>query len=155
MKRLRYQNGPLDRVDAAILRALSDDARMTLAALARRVGLSAPSVSERIQRLEEAGVLTGYSAQIDPVALGLPIAAYLRVRPLPGQLRKVAEILAGLGAIVEADRVTGEDCFVAKAHVRSLTELEELIDQIIPFATTNTSIIQSGTVPRRLPPFPV
>ena len=151
MRRLRFQNGPLDSVDAAILRALGKDARVTMSDLARSVGLSAPSVTERVRRLEEAGVIRGYEADVAPAALGLPLAAYLRIRPMPGLLRKVAEVLQGLPAIVECDRVTGDDCFVAKAYVRDVAELEALVDEIIPFAMTNTSIIQSSPVKRRLP----
>lgn len=153
MKHLRFQTGPLDAVDAALLRALAKDARATMVDLARAVGLSPPSVTERVHRLEDAGVIQGYSAVVDPAALGLPLAAYLRIRPIPGQLGKVAEILLALEAVVECDRVTGEDCFVAKAHVRSVAELEALIDEIIPYAMTNTSIIQSSPVKRRLPQF--
>jgi Lrp/AsnC family leucine-responsive transcriptional regulator len=107
-------------------------------------------VAERIKRLEEAGVIEGYAAKINPKALGLPIAAWLRIRPIPGQLRKVAAILNDLPEIVECDRITGEDCFIARAYLRSVEELEWLIDQIIPYAMTNTSIIQSSPVPRRL-----
>ncbi len=154
MKRLRYKNSDVDATDVKILRALSEDARVTMADLARTTGLSAPSVTERVRRLEEAGIVTGYVARIDPAALGLPLAAYLRIRPIPGQLEKVAEVLNGLPAIVECDRVTGEDCFIAKAHVSSMQDLEKVIDQIIPFAMTNTSIIQSSPVKRRLPPLP-
>jgi Lrp/AsnC family leucine-responsive transcriptional regulator len=154
MKRLRSQNGSIDTTDAKILRALAENARITMADLARKAGLSAPSVTERVRRLEEAGIVTGYAARIDPAALGLPLAAYVRIRPMPGQLEKVAEVLNGLEAIVECDRVTGEDCFIARAHVRSMQELERVIDAIIPFAMTNTSIIQSSPVKRRLPPLP-
>jgi Lrp/AsnC family leucine-responsive transcriptional regulator len=84
------------------------------------------------------------SAVIDPAALGLSLAAYLRIRPMPGQLRRVAEVLMQLPAVVECDRVTGEDCFIAKAYLRDVAELEALIDEIIPYAMTNTSIIQSS-----------
>ncbi len=152
MKRLRYQDGTLDATDLRILGALAEDARISVAELARSVGLSAPSVAERIKRLEEAGVIGGYSAQIDPKALGLPIAAWLRIRPIPGQLPRVADLLRRLPEIVECDRVTGEDCFIARAHLASVDDLEQLIDKIIPFATTNTSIIQSSPVRRRPPP---
>ncbi|MGE0213101.1 MAG: Lrp/AsnC family transcriptional regulator [Parvibaculaceae bacterium] len=154
MKRLRYENGVLDGIDRRLLELLVADARTPMAELARDVGLSAPSAAERIRRLEEAGVIQGYSAKIDPKALGLPLAAWLRVRPLPGELQTVVEILRGLPAIVECDRITGEDCFLARAHVRSVEELERLIDRIIPHAMTNTSIIQSTPVERRLPPLP-
>jgi Lrp/AsnC family leucine-responsive transcriptional regulator len=152
VKRLRYENGDLDATDARILGALVDDARISIADLARSVGLSPPSVSERIKRLEEVGVIEGYTVTINPKALGLPIAAWLRIRPIPGQLQKVADILRGLPEIVECDRITGEDCFIARAHVRSVEGLEKLIDQVIPYAMTNTSIIQSSPVKRRLPP---
>jgi Lrp/AsnC family leucine-responsive transcriptional regulator len=152
MKRLRYENGTLDAIDVRILDALVADARVSVADLARAVGLSPPSVSERMKRLEEAGVIEGYTVRINPQALGLPLAAWLRIRPIPGELKRVAEILRGLPAIVECDRITGDDCFIARAHVRSVAELESLIDAIIPYAMTNTSIIQSSPVPRRLPP---
>ncbi len=152
MKRLRYENGELDATDARILEALIEDARISIAELARSVGLSPPSVSERIKRLEEAGVIEGYTLKIDPKALGLPLAAWLRIRPIPGQHHKVAEILRELPEIVECDRITGEDCFIARAHVRSVDDLEKLVDQVIPYAMTNTSIIQSSPVKRRPPP---
>ncbi len=152
MRRLRYENADVDATDARILEALIDDARISIAELARTVELSPPSVSERIKRLEEAGVIEGYTLRINPKALGLPLAAWLRIRPVPGQFHKVAEILQRLPEIVECDRITGEDCFIARAHVRSLDDLEKLIDQVIPYAMTNTSIIQSSPVKRRLPP---
>src|SRR5262249_8800665 len=149
MKRLRSENRPLDDTDARLLRALADDARISVAELARTVGLSPPSVSERMKRLEEAGAIEGYAAKINPRALGVPGSAWLRVRPMPGRLQKVSEILQELPQIVECDRVTGEDCFIARAYVASVEDLQRLIDQIIPHAMTNTSIIQSSPVPRR------
>ncbi len=155
MKRLRYVTGPVDAIDARILDQLVADARTSIAEIARTVGLSAPSVSERIKRLEETGVIEGYAARINPAALGLGLSAWLRIRPVPGELRRVAEILRRLPAIVECDRVTGEDCFIARAHVESVQALEAVIDEIMPLAMTNTAIIQSSPVARRLPPIPV
>ncbi|RLP23417.1 Lrp/AsnC family transcriptional regulator [Mesorhizobium sp. YM1C-6-2] len=153
MKRLRYEDGPLDAVDARIIKTLAEDARTSVADIARLVGLSGPSVSERIRRLEENGVIDGYTVRLNASGIGLPIAAWLRVRPLPGELSRVTEILRGLPEVVECDRITGDDCFIAKAHVRSMEHLEKVIDRIIPFAMTNTSIIQSSPVRRRLPAF--
>lgn len=135
-----------------LVKALVADARTSIAELARMVGLSSPSVSERIRRLEEAGVIEGYTATINPKALGLPLAAWLRIRPVPGQLQKVVGILRDLPEVVECDRITGEDCFIARAYVGSVEDLERLIDQLMPYAMTNTSIIQSSPVERRLPP---
>lgn len=154
MKRRRFENGSLDEVDVALLRALAADARTSTADLARLVGMSAPSVAERVRRLEEAGVIEGYATRISPAALGLGLSAWLRIRPVPGELARVAEIIRGLPEIVQCDRVTGEDCFIARAHVRSVADLERLIDAIMPYAMTNTSIIQSSPVPARLPPIP-
>lgn len=142
----------IDDVDRKLLLALSADARTSLADLARLVRLSAPSVADRLRRLEERGVVNGYGVDVDPAALGLPLAAWLRIRPVPGNLHKVAALLDEMKEIVECDRITGEDCFIAKAHLASVGALEQLIDRINPYAMTNTSIIQSSPVPRRLPP---
>jgi Lrp/AsnC family transcriptional regulator, leucine-responsive regulatory protein len=152
MKRLRFENGSLDAVDMKLLDALAADARISIAELGRQVGLSSPSVSERMRRLEEADVIEEYTVRINPKTIGLPVAAWLRIRPIPGKLQKVVEILQGLPEIVECDRVTGEDCFIARAHLRSVEHLEQLIDRIIPHAMTNTAIIQSSPVKCRLPP---
>ncbi len=152
MKRLGFENGALDRIDARILAALAGNARMSTADLARSVGLSPPSVTERVRRLEDAGVITGYEARIAPSGIGYPVSAWLRVRPVPGELSRVADILRGIPEITECDRVTGEDCFLARVHVAAVTDLERIIDQIIPYAMTNTAIVQSSTVPPRLPP---
>jgi len=150
----RFKNGKLDRTDAEIIKTLCADGRISLAELARRVDLSSPSVSERIKRLEDVGIIDGYSANIDPKALGLAIGAWLRIRPMPGQLARVAEILAGIDEIVECDRITGEDCFVAKAYVKSVEDIAKLVDRITPYAMTNTSIIQTSPIKRRLVPLP-
>lgn len=151
MKRVRYINGAVDELDTELLRALSENARTPIKDLARRVGLSAPSTAERVRRLEEAGVIQGYTIRIDPRAIGLSLAIYIRLRPMPGELARVAELLNATPEIIECDRVTGDDCFVAKAMVATVGDLEALIDRFLPFATTNTAIIQSSPVERRIP----
>jgi Lrp/AsnC family transcriptional regulator, leucine-responsive regulatory protein len=155
MKRVRHVNGGLDDVDARILRTLAADARMPMKELARTVGLSAPSAAERVRRLEEVGIIQGYTVRVDPRALGLPLAVYVRVRPMPGELAHVARLLASKPEIVLCDRVTGDDCFIAKAFVESVDDLERLLDDILPFATTNTSLVQSSPVASRLPEIPL
>lgn len=155
MKRLRYQNYDLDAIDKTILTTLVENARTTTADLSRNVGLSAPSVAERVRRLEEAGIITGYGATISPEALGLPISVWLRIRPVPGEMKHVAKIIQSIPQITQCDRVTGEDCFLARAHLMSIADLERVIDRIVPYAMTNTSIIQSSPVEPRLPSFPV
>ncbi|GGA59110.1 Lrp/AsnC family transcriptional regulator [Pelagibacterium lentulum] len=154
MKRLGYESAGLDEIDAVILTTLIENGRTTTAELARKVKMSSPSVAERVRRLEEAGIITGYSAVISPRAIGLPIAVWLRVRPVPGEMQRVAEIIQGIPEITQCDRVTGEDCFLARAHLASIADMERVIDLIVPYAMTNTSIIQSSPVEKRLPPLP-
>jgi Lrp/AsnC family leucine-responsive transcriptional regulator len=151
MKRLGNENPELDVVDLKILRSLAEDARTKVAEIARLVGMSAPSVAERIRRMQDSGAIEAYTIRINPAAFGLPLSAWLRIRPVPGQLAKVTEILKNLPEIAQCDRVTGEDCFIARVHVASVIDLERVIDQIIPYAMTNTSIIQSSPVTVRLP----
>ena len=147
----RRQNGVStdDPTNRQIVTALQGDARLTLAELGRRVGLSSPAVAERVQRLEADGVIAGYRAQIDPRAFGYALTAVVRVRPAPRQLPKVAEVARATPEVVECHRITGEDCFFLKAHVRDVTHLEELIDRFTPFGQTTTSIVQSSPVPAR------
>jgi Lrp/AsnC family transcriptional regulator, leucine-responsive regulatory protein len=151
MKRLRSLVNDLDAVDGKLLRLLDKNSRTSTADLARALGMSAPSVAERVRRLEEAGVIRRFTVEVDPAALGYPLAVYIRIRPATGQNAKVAQVVAEIQEIVQCDRVTGDDCFLARAHVRSVEDLELLIDRITPFGQTNTSIIQSSPVTRRLP----
>jgi Lrp/AsnC family transcriptional regulator, leucine-responsive regulatory protein len=152
----RYQNSKqlLDALNIAILRALTEDARLSMSALARRVGLSPPAVTERVQRLEEAGVIRGYRADINPAAVGLPVAAWVRIRPGPGQLMKVAELAAGLAEVVECHRITGDDCFLIKVHVAAVDQLETVLDRFLLYGQTNSSVVQSSPVPPRPVPLP-
>ena len=138
----------LDATDLRLIKELRDDARVSLAELGRRVGLSAPAVGERLSRLERDGTV-GYRVDVDPRALGYAFAAVLRIRPAPRQIPKVADVARATPEVVECHRVTGEDCFYMKLHVRSVEHLEEVIDRFTPFGQTTTSIIQSSPVPPR------
>ncbi len=141
----------IDDTDRRILYALEQNARISLADLAKLVSMSPQSVADRMRRLEDVGIITGYSVKLGPVALGLRIGAYIRVSPAMGELPRVAQLLDSIPEIVECDRVTGEDCFIAKVQVAEIADLERVIDRILPYARTNTSIIQSSPVARRLP----
>jgi Lrp/AsnC family leucine-responsive transcriptional regulator len=142
--------GPaLDATNRRLLAELQADARLSLAELGRRVGLSSPSVAERLSRLERDGVIRGYHADVDPRALGYGLSAVIRVRPAPRQLRDVADAARHTPEVVECHRITGEDCFVLRAHVRDVEHLEEVIDRFAPFGQTTTSIVQSSPVPGR------
>ena len=139
----------LDQTNRRLLAELEADARVSVAELGRRVGLSAPAVSERIGRLERAGVITGYHASIDPRALGYGLDAIVRIRPGSRELERIRQIAAETPEVVECYRITGEDCFFMKLHLRSIDALEPLLDRFTPHGHTTTSIIHSAPVPRR------
>ncbi|HLZ56003.1 MAG TPA: Lrp/AsnC family transcriptional regulator [Ktedonosporobacter sp.] len=144
----------LDAVNIRILSELQRDPRLTMSELGRRIGMSSPAVTERVRRLEETGVIRGYTLDLNPAALGLPISAYIRIRPNPGQLPRVAELAQQIPEVVECHRVTGEDCFVLKVHIPAIDQLDRLLDGFLLYGSTTTSIIQSSPVPLRPPPLP-
>ena len=142
----------LDDTNRLLIGELQADARLSMAELGRRVGLSAPAVAERVQRLEQAGVIIGYRAEVDPRAIGYAVAAVVRVRPATRQLPKIPEIARETPEVVECHRITGEDCFFVKLHLRSIEDLEEILDRFVLYGQTTTSIIHSSPVaPRPLP----
>lgn len=139
----------LDDTDRCLLVELQRDARTSLAELGRRVGLSPPAVGDRLRRLEDSGAIVGYRAEIDPRAVGLSLGVIIRIRPAPRELRKVAELARSTPEVVECHRITGEDCYLMKAHVRDVDHLEEVIDLFAVFGQTTSSIMQSSPVPAR------
>jgi Lrp/AsnC family leucine-responsive transcriptional regulator len=129
------QPANLDEIDRALLAALAEDGRASVSELARQVGLSAPSTSERLRRLETQGVIGGYTVQIDPRALGYTLQAIVRVPEF-----------------VECDKVTGDDCFIARLYLHSIGQLDEILAKVTERAETSTAIVKSTPVARRLPP---
>jgi Lrp/AsnC family leucine-responsive transcriptional regulator len=143
----------LNNVDQRILETLLKDARISLKELGQQVGLSSPSVSERLHRLEERGVIRGFTVDIDPQALGYQMQAIVRIRPLPGKLQIVQKLIEDTPEFCECDKVTGEDCYIARLFVRSIAELDQVIDRIADKAETNTAIVKAQPIKRRPPPF--
>jgi Lrp/AsnC family transcriptional regulator, leucine-responsive regulatory protein len=144
-----YEPNLLDDINRRLLDELQRDGRVAFAELGRRVGLSAPAVAERVGRLEREGVITGYRAEVDPRAIGYMLAAVVRVRPFARQIHKIPEIAAATPEIVECERITGEDCFLLRLHVRDMDDLEPVLDRFTPFGQTTTSIVHSAPVARR------
>ena len=142
----------LDSTDRLLVDCLVEDARLSLKELAERVGLSSPSVSERLKRLRERGVIRGFTAIIDAELLGFSLQAMVRIRPMPGKLHIVEKMLRETPELVECDKVTGDDCFVARILARSMTHLDAILDRIAEQAQTNTAVVKAQTVRRRLPP---
>jgi Lrp/AsnC family leucine-responsive transcriptional regulator len=143
---------PFDRTDRRILGELAEDGRVSFAELGRRVNLSAPAVAERVQRLERAGVIVGYRAELDPRALGYPLTALVRVRPAPGRLPRIPELALEIPEVVECHRITGEDCFIMKIFLEDLEGLDRILDRFLAYGQTTTALVQSTPVaPRGLP----
>jgi Lrp/AsnC family leucine-responsive transcriptional regulator len=142
----------LDDVDREIVEVLLRDSRASLKELAQAVGLSSPSVSERLRRLEERGVIRAFTIDIDPKALGYPVQAIVRIKPLPGKLHVVQKLIEETPQFGECDKVTGDDCFVARLYVRSIEELDGLLDRIADKAETSTAIVKAQPIRRRPPP---
>ena len=142
-------NDPLDPTNRLLIAELQQNGRLSVAELGRRVGLSSPAVAERLSRLEASGTITGYRAEVDPRAVGLSLSAIIRVRPSPGQIGNVADLARETPEVVECHRVTGEDCYVMRAHLRDVLHLEEVIDRFTVLGQTTTSIMQSSPVPGR------
>ena len=141
----------LDEVNTRLLAELTANPRLSSSELARRVGMSAPAVRERVARLEQAGVIRGYRLDIDPAAIGLPISAWVRLKPGPGQLPKIAELAARVPEVSECHRISGEDCFLLKIHVAALEALEAVLDQFLLHGQTTSSVIVSTPIPPRTP----
>jgi Lrp/AsnC family transcriptional regulator, leucine-responsive regulatory protein len=147
-----YEANLLDEINLRLLEELQTDGRIGFAELGRRVGMSAPAVAERVGRLERAGVIRGYRAELDPTALGFPVSAIVRIRPSPGQLQRVRDVAADSPEVAECYRITGDDCYLMRLHLRSIDDLEEILDRFTPHGQTTTSIVHSTPVPRRSPP---
>ncbi len=142
----------LDRISWRILAQLQADARLSYSELGRRVGLSTPAAAERVRRLEDQGVIRGYRAEVDPLAAGLAVGAFIRVRVTgpESQARKLTAALEKMPEVFECHRCTGDESFVLKARVASVGRLEALIDKLSPFGATTTSLILSSPVERSI-----
>jgi Lrp/AsnC family transcriptional regulator, leucine-responsive regulatory protein len=143
---------PLDAIDRLIIEELHTDARLRVAELGRRVGLSPPAVADRVRRLEESGVLS-FRTEVDPRALGYTISAIVRVSPQGRDIPVIPDIAREMREVTECYRITGEDCYFVRLYLRSIDDLESLLDRFTPHGRTTTSIVHSAPVPPR--PLPV
>jgi Lrp/AsnC family leucine-responsive transcriptional regulator len=140
----------LDRTDRDILALLQADGRLTGAEVGRRVGLSQPAASARIQRLEKSGVITGYRAIVAPTALGLNIHAVIRLRTTHAQLPRAMEFASRTAEITSTLRVTGDDCLVFEVHCPQAERLEEVVDALARFGPVTTSLVLRTYPPKPL-----
>lgn len=137
----------IDDIDCEILAELQANARIAFAELGRRVGLSTPAVIERVRRLEDNRVITGYRAAVDPAKVGLPVRAFVKVTVAGDKLQKFAALVRELPEVLECHRVTGAESFMVQIAVRDVRHMEELIDSMMPYVATNTSMILASPVP--------
>ena len=139
----------IDRTDWRLLEELQRDGRASYADLARVVAMSPSAVAERIRRMEEAGVIAGYRAVVDPERVGLQVMAMVRLRYPTGNYRPFHALLDTTPEIIEAHHVTGEDCFVLKVLTRSMRHLEEVTGRISGLGAVTTSVVYSSPLPGR------
>ncbi len=138
-----------DATDWRLLAALQANGRAGYAELARAVSMSASAVTERLRRLEDAGVIAGYTAVVDPERVGLAVLAFVRLRYPHGNYRPFHDLLDSTPEILEAHHVTGDDCFVLKVAARSMRHLEEVTGRISGLGAVTTSVVYSSPLPRR------
>lgn len=149
----RYSSGMIadstDDIDMRIMEALQRDGRATYAELARAVSMSASAVTERVRRLEESGVIAGYSAVVDPERLGLDILAFVRLRYPASNYKPFHDLVATTPEIIEAHHVTGEDCFILKVVARSMRHLEQTTGRIAGIGSVTTTVVYSSILKNR------
>ncbi|MEH6442786.1 MAG: Lrp/AsnC family transcriptional regulator [Oceanospirillaceae bacterium] len=147
------QSIKIDATDRKIIKILSDNARLPTSTIAAQIGMSAPSIAERIKRLEESGVISKFTVQLNHELIGYPFSAIVRIRPLPGKIHILQQRLIEMDNCLECDKVTGDDCFIARLVLKSIPQLDEVLDNIVDMAETSTAIIKLSPVKRRNPPF--
>lgn len=140
----------LDEIGRQILRALQENARISFSELGRRVGLSSPAVAERVHRMEESGILKGYTAIVNQEKIGFPITAFIRVAASAGRLQEADDMARTIAEVIEGHHLTGTDGFILKVAVSSVGHLEEIINQMGHYGQTTTSIVLSSPVTNRV-----
>lgn len=139
----------IDDIDRKVLKELQEDGRVSYAELGRRVGLTTPAVIERVRKLEDAGVITGYRADVDTSKVGLPITAFVRMSITGVDYSHIIEVAEQSEEVLECHRGTGGDSFIMKVAVSSVEHLQEMIDRLTPYGITTTTIVLSSPVKRR------
>ena len=139
----------LDEIDWRILEELQEDGRVSYTELGRRVALTAPAVAERVRRLEEAGVIKGFHADVDASKVGFPITAFVRWTSSGPDCSHLGDVAKEIPEIVECNRITGETSYILKILARSVGHLEQLIDRLMPYGSTITSVVLSSPVVHR------
>jgi len=139
----------LDATDHAIVDALQQDGRTSVAQLARAINLSASATADRVRRLTDGGVITGYSITVDPEALGYSVTAFVRLAYPTGNYKPFHDLVDALPEVIEAHHVTGADCFIIKVLARSMRDLERITGRLATLGGITTSVVYSSPIPSR------
>ena len=139
----------LDPIGWRILTELQENARIQLAELGRRVGLSNPAAIERVRKMEEAGIISGYRVEIDYAKVGLPVCAFIRLRVVGNLIPRVIDVARKMSEVYECHRIAGEDTFLLKVYVPTSEALEKTVDALTPYVATITTLVFSSPVKRR------
>jgi Lrp/AsnC family transcriptional regulator, leucine-responsive regulatory protein len=142
-------DGPLDSVGWAILTELQNNARLSFSELGRRVGMTPPAVAERVRRLEDAGIISGYRLEINVEKLGLALLAFVRLAVRGAGSSEIGAAVRDMPEVLECHHITGEDCYILKIAVPSVHHLEGMLERLLRFGNTTTSIVISSPVTRR------
>jgi Lrp/AsnC family leucine-responsive transcriptional regulator len=140
----------LDKKDRLIIKALQQNARQSLSSLGKRIGLSQPAVSERVKRLEEAGVIGGYSARIDLRALGFRLQAVIRVRTTHEHVQRYVALFESTPEVLDVVRVTGDDCFIVRCAFAEPEDLERVVDALAAHGSVTTGLVLSHPVSKTI-----
>src|SRR5262245_3128500 len=141
--------GPLDGVGWRILTELQDNARLSFSELGRRVGMTPPAVAERVRRLEDAEIISGYRLDLNVEKLGLPLLAFVRLAVRGASAIEIGAAVGEMPEVLECHHITGEDCYILKVAVASVHHLEGMLERLVRFGNTTTSIVISSPVTRR------
>jgi Lrp/AsnC family leucine-responsive transcriptional regulator len=136
----------LDKKDRLILEALQLDARQSLSSLGKRVGLSQPAMSERVRKLEDAGVIEGYAARVNLAAVGVGLQAFIRIQTTHAAIRRYLALFESMPEVLEAHRLTGEDCFIVRCAIAEPLDLERVVDALAAHGSVTTSLVLSSPV---------
>lgn len=141
----------IDLIDRKLMRELTSDARLTVAELGRRIGLSPSATAERLRRLESLRFIRGYRADLNLQALGLTITAFVRLTCEGTRYKPFLKFLPTLEAVQECHHLTGNDAFLLKVALSSMAELEDLIERLLPYGSPTTSMVLSTPLERKQP----
>ena len=140
----------MDRTSWQLLMILQEDARLSYAELGRRVGLSPPAAAERIRKMEEIGIITGYCVEIADEKLGLPIKALINLTTTPQQYPQVIALMNNLAEVRFCYHVTGNSSFTIEVRASSIAHLEKIVEQLSLHGQTQTSIVLSSPIKKRI-----